>query len=698
MKRKLLMGFFGGWLFACPPLVLSNSSIDSSILVARPVVETMKQVVVLGDSLRAEKLAEVRVEATLLRATAWERQPYRTDIKKIGAAAGSETRTTPELLMHQTGVMVQKTNHGGGSPTLRGLQGNQTLMLVDGIRLNNSIFRYGPNQYLNTVDAFGLDQMEVLFGNGAVQYGSDAMGGVILAKFHEPETKNLNRWVPHFFVRGMSGQQERSARGSIDYATAKFGLTLGGTLRNFGNIVAGGDQVQLTPTGYTERNFDGKFQVYGKRGKWTFAHQNHNQFDVPIYHKVSLENHAFYNMDLQLRSMTYLKKEWANLMGALDKVEVVIGQQGQGEWRSFQKNGSSISRREKDSVDTRFVTLKVFGKQKKGFQYVMGIDAYVDRVFSERADWNLVTSTQKDLRALYPNDATNNQTSAFLYATQSWKSGLLRAGLRYSGTQVRIPTVELGEVVDNNEAVVFDVAASRKLSESLFVYSNVGSSFRSPNVDDLGTLGIVDFRFELPQYGLEPEYSLNKELGFKWKSDRAMATVCAYHNQLSGLITRVNSPKDSLQGYPVYSKQNVGEAEIWGAECDFQWALNKKMQIKGGAFFAVGENISDNEPMRRIPPAMFNATWMFQYNVNWKFVATVYGAKAQNRLAKADIQDNRIGAAGTTGYVTGDLRCRYQRRGVYVDFALTNLGNQRYKTHGSGVFMPGRAFQLLVGF
>ena len=90
------MGFFGGWLLACPPLALSNSSIDSSILVARPVVEAMKQLAILGDSLRAEKLTEVIVETTLLRATAWERQPYRTDIKKIGAAAGSETRTTPE--------------------------------------------------------------------------------------------------------------------------------------------------------------------------------------------------------------------------------------------------------------------------------------------------------------------------------------------------------------------------------------------------------------------------------------------------------------------------------------------------------------------------------------------------------------------------------------------------------------------------
>jgi outer membrane cobalamin receptor len=463
-------------------------------------------------------------------------------------------------------------------------------------------------------------------------------------------------------------------------------------------VVAGGERQRLAPTGYSERNFDGKFQVYGKRGKWTFAHQNHNQFDVPVYHKVVLENHAYYNMDLQLRSMTYLKKEWANLMGAFDKVEVVIGQQGQGEWRSFQKNGSPISRRERDSVDTRFVTIKIFGLQKRGFQYVMGFDGYVDRVFSERTDWNQVTSTEKDLRALYPNDATNNQTSAFLYSTQSWKSGLLRAGLRYSGTRVRIPTVELGEVVDNNEAVVFDVAASRKLSNHLYVYGNLGSSFRSPNVDDLGTLGIVDFRFELPQYGLEPEYSLNKELGIKWKSDRAMASLCGYHNQMSGLITRVKSASDSMQGYPVYWKQNVGESEIWGAECDLQMLIGKKSQVKAGAFFTVGDNLTMQEPMRRIPPAMLHAEWVYRPNKQWQFVLAIYGAKSQQRLAKGDIQDNRIGAVGTPGYVTGDLRFRYQKRGMFMDLALTNVGNQLYKTHGSGVFMPGRAFQLLIGF
>jgi outer membrane cobalamin receptor len=70
-------------------------------------------------------------------------------------------RTTPEAMMAINGVFVQKTNHGGGSPFLRGVTGNQILILIDGIRLNNATFRYGPNQYLNTVDAYSIAKIEV---------------------------------------------------------------------------------------------------------------------------------------------------------------------------------------------------------------------------------------------------------------------------------------------------------------------------------------------------------------------------------------------------------------------------------------------------------------------------------------------------------------------------------------------------------
>ncbi|HQR94657.1 MAG TPA: Plug domain-containing protein, partial [Sediminibacterium sp.] len=61
-------------------------------------------------------------------------------------------RTAPESLTGNTGIFVQKTNHGGGSPFVRALTGNQNLLLLDGIRLNNSTYRYGPNQYFNTID------------------------------------------------------------------------------------------------------------------------------------------------------------------------------------------------------------------------------------------------------------------------------------------------------------------------------------------------------------------------------------------------------------------------------------------------------------------------------------------------------------------------------------------------------------------
>ncbi|NJN34094.1 MAG: Plug domain-containing protein [Saprospiraceae bacterium] len=88
-------------------------------------------------------------------------------------------RSTPEALQGTAGVFVQKTNHGGGSPFVRGLTGNQTLILIDGVRLNNATFRFGPNQYLNTIDPLSIERVEVLRGSGGVAYGSDAMGGTI---------------------------------------------------------------------------------------------------------------------------------------------------------------------------------------------------------------------------------------------------------------------------------------------------------------------------------------------------------------------------------------------------------------------------------------------------------------------------------------------------------------------------------------
>ena len=88
-------------------------------------------------------------------------------------------RSTPDALADILGVFVQETNDGAGSPIIRGLVGNQILILVDGIRLNNGAYRLGPNQYLNTIDLNQIERIEVVRGAGSVLYGSDALGGVV---------------------------------------------------------------------------------------------------------------------------------------------------------------------------------------------------------------------------------------------------------------------------------------------------------------------------------------------------------------------------------------------------------------------------------------------------------------------------------------------------------------------------------------
>lgn len=644
-----------------------------------------------------ERISVVNIDAALLRKVSWENQPYRTIVKTNSHSVGGNTRTVPEMLSYETGVMVQKTNHGGGSPSLRGLHGNQTLMMVDGVRLNNSIFRYGPNQYLNTVDAFAVDQLDVLFGSGSIQYGSDAMGGVIAAKFHEPEFVKCNQWIPKVFFRTTTGNQEYSMRSSVDRCFGQNAITAGITMRQFGDVLAGGDLKYQRPSGYKEFDVDVKFVRKDKLGKWVAAHQSNNQFDVPIFHRMALENYKFYNTTLQARTLTYLKRSLVFSGKLFDEIELMAGRQNQHEHREFQKNNSNLLRTERDSVNTYFFTTKFYGKLHNRWQWVLGTDFYFDKVNSARTDADVALGTLKQIRGLYPNGSTQMQNSAFGYITKTGDRGLVRLGGRYNYTQITLQTLETGNVQYQKGAFVADGAGSFKVTKKLHLYGNVGTGFRSPNIDDMGTLGIVDFRFETPQYGLLPEYSFNKELGLKYKSAKSQFNVCVFHNAMSGLISRIKAGSDSMQGYPVYQKQNVGSSLIYGAELDWKHEWGGHWVFGGGGSLIVGDNITGNEPMRRIPPAMCNAVLRYKLNGSVSFSMNIIGARAQLRLAKGDIQDNRIGPAGTPGYFTGDLRCEMNFKRATVDIAILNLRNQRYKTHGSGIYSMGRAVQLLIG-
>ena len=222
------------------------------------------------------------------------------------------------------------------------------------------------------------------------------------------------------------------------------------------------------------------------------------------------------------------------------------------------------------------------------------------------------------------------------------------------------------------------------------MYANTATAFRAPNIDDLGTLGIVDFRYELPNYQLQPEKSHTIEAGIKVNARNLQASFSAYHLRLYDLIGRIRTA-DSLQGYAVYQKENITEAYVRGLEAQFKWQWNKYLLLAGHGTYTYGQNTSAAEPLRRIPP--FNGRVYLQYSPkpNVGVRAESVFASAQRRLAKGDVDDNRIADNGTPGWHIFNLAASYQYRFYQLNAEFHNMLNKAYRMHGSGVDGIGRS-------
>ncbi|MDX1760228.1 MAG: Plug domain-containing protein, partial [Arenibacter algicola] len=207
------------------------------------------------DSLPLNALEEVVVTANRY-GSIQHKTPEAIEVVNNNSIQRFQLRTAPEALLLATGVFVQKTNHGGGSPFIRGLTGNQTLLLYDGIRLNNATVRSGPNQYFNTIDVFSVGKMEVLRGSGSVQYGSDAIGGTIQALSTEVETAEKPVWGTDLFTRFVTQDMEQTANAALKYGDKRVAFRANATWRNFGDLVGGDTTGQQIPTGYRELDFD----------------------------------------------------------------------------------------------------------------------------------------------------------------------------------------------------------------------------------------------------------------------------------------------------------------------------------------------------------------------------------------------------------------------------------------------------------
>lgn len=604
-------------------------------------------------------------------------------------------RSTPEALMGLPGVWIQKTNHGGGSPFIRGLTGQQTLIMIDGIRFNNATFRSGPNQYFNTIDPQSIDQIEVLRGSGSVQYGSDALGGVVHVLTKNPEFNSAgSHFTGNAFLKYMSAGMEKSARAELEFGSASFAVLGGIAMRDFGDILAGGNVGRLKPTGYSQLSGDIKAKAkVGSNYLFTAAYQNLRQEDVPVFHKIQLENYALNHFEPQSRQLGYLQAEafYAHRLFRHVKLTTTLAQSVEG--RISQKNNATVLTREKDQVNTRGIILTVNSAPHTNWAAVSGLEYYFDKVYSAREDTDSEKNTTVSKRGLYPDGATASNMALFSLHTFSFGKLNLSAGGRLNGFRITVSENTLGKSVINPTAVVGNLATSYAFHPRHKLIASVNTGFRAPNIDDLGTLGIVDFRYEVPNSNLEPEKSFNMELGLKSSTSTFAGSLALFRNNLTNIISRIRSGSDSVQGYAVYLKENVAEAYIQGIEAEAEMKLVQHVVAYGSFIYTYGQNKTDNEPFRRIPPLNGRLGVSYQHRQLYTRLEYLFAGK-QTRLAKGDIDDNRIPAGGTPGWSLLNLNTGYQFKWLAFQAELHNIFNEAYRTHGSGVEGYGRSLWI----
>lgn len=637
----------------------------------------------------AGTLDEVVITATR-KSAALISSPFSISVMKRKQLSENQYRSTPEALMSTPGVFVQKTNHGGGSAFVRGLTGNQTLILVDGVRLNNSTFRYGPNQYLNTIDHFTVDRIEVVKGSGSVQYGSDAMGGVIQLLTLDPDYSPQPRFSGNITGRYWNSNMEQTGRGQVIYSGRNFAASGGISAKKFGALVGGDTTGRQSPSGYGETDADLKLKFkLSDKAELIGAHQFVKQSNVPVYHKVQLENFLLNEMELQQRTLSYIKLNLTGSNTLYKKISFNGSFQQSAEARNSQKNNSTLLRRERDDISTSNASVDIFSEYGPNWSSNTGFEYYYDKIDSYKEDINTPTQVSVRGRGLYPDHSTYANTSVYNLHHIKMNRLNMEAGIRYNWFNASIPDATLGLVSIKPDALVFNAGVNYG-SGFHYVYTSVSSGYRAPNIDDMGTLGIVDFRYELPSFELKPERNFNTEIGYKLQADKIKGSIALFHNRLTNLITRIKSEGQKIDGYNVYRKENIENAYIKGSEAFFSWQPNERWILNSFTAYTFGKNNTKNEPLRRMPP--LNGNTSIKYFLDrYYFIAELAWASDQNRLAQGDKDDNRIPRGGTPGWKVFNAFAGYQYKMLQLRMSLQNILNKDYRTHGSGINGVGRS-------
>ncbi|MFL0353236.1 TonB-dependent receptor domain-containing protein [Xanthomarina sp. GH4-25] len=672
------------------------------------------------------------------------------DAKKIQLV---NPQTSADLLESTGNVYIQKSQLGGGSPMIRGFSTNRLLINVDGVRMNNAIFRSGNLQNVISIDPFTIQNTEITLGAGSVVYGSDAIGGVMSFYTKKPQLSYSKKtyFKANTVARYATANNEKTAHLDLNFGLRKWAFLSSVSYSDFDDLRMGShgpndylrpeyvvtkngqDQIVSNsnpkiqiPTGYNQINllqrvrFEPQENLSFDLGLFYTTTSDYSRYDRLIrYRGDELRSAEWYYGPQQWFMSNFQMTKLSSRSNLYDKVQTTIAFQNFKESRNDRDYQSTLKDIKKEAVNAFSFNADFEKLLSPKTELFYGAEYIYNKVSSTGEALNIETNETTATVSRYPNGS--NWQSLAAYTNLKFKPSenfILQTGLRYNHVFIQANFTENNQYLHlpfnkthlNFGALTGSAGISWLPNDIIQWKLNLSTAFRAPNIDDIGKV----FDSEpgsvvVPNPDLKAEYAYGAELGLTLNFDNVLLIdLATYYTYLENALVRkdyhLNGETEIIYNDElsnVQAIQNASKADIYGFEVGMRLNLSKQFRLTS-QYNVTGGTEEDTQgaevPVRHVAPNFGNTHFIWQ---NERFLIDAFAEYNSElsfyQLAPSEQGKDYMYALDNNGnpyapsWYTLNLRTQYQiTESATITASLENISDQGYKTYSSGIASPGR--------
>jgi len=692
----------------------------------------------------------------VLSANKWEQEKKHIPNQIVGIPpqdiSFKNPQTTADMLQQTGQVFVQKSQQGGGSPMIRGFAANSVLIVVDGVRMNNAIYRSGNLQNVIALDANILESAEVVFGPGSVMYGSDALGGVMDFHTKKPSYSSSGKIQVNGSVssRFATANNELTGHADVNIAGKKWAFLSSITYSDFDDLRSGNNRPDAHPnfgkrleyvdridgedvvvsnpdvnvqrfSGYEQLNLMNKLS-YKVSPDLELSYNFHysSTSDVPRYDRLierrngNLRNAEWYYSP-QTWQMHALRAQVNKDTKLFDRLKNTLAYQDVAEGRNDRRFGRQHLRGRVENVDVFSWNLDAEKDIKDKIELFYGLEIIHNQVNSSAFTTNIETGEREKASTRYPDGGSSMSTAA-LYSSAKYLMNdktTFTAGLRYNQIWINANFNDTTffpfpyqQAALNTGSLNGSLGLTHRPSKNTQLNFNLSTGFRAPNIDDIGKVfdsepGIV----VVPNPDLKPENSYNIEGGISQVfASKLKAEVTVFYSYLTDALVRrpfTFNREDSLQYDGTLSQvqalTNTGHAYVWGLSTAIQFEFNRNLWFRGTFNYTDGEDLGDRMPLRHVAPLFGQLALNYKRE---KLRASIFsdfngGIDWENLAPSEQNKPHLYTEDGALSWMTLNVRASYRFfNSLYLQASIENITDLHYRPYSSGISAPGRNFRF----